>query len=237
VGAGLGAGLGAGAGLAAVLASGLPVGTAVATAGAGGLLGLIAGARRRRAARPARRSPVDPFAVGEPWRHDVRRALQARDRYRAAVRDVAPGPLRERLEAIGERVEDGVEACWRTARRGWELERAHGGTSAADLAARAGELEGRAAAGPADDPSLAEAAAAARRQHESLTRIDAAADDARRRLTVLAARLDEAATRAVELAVRADPASGTDPVAAGLGHDVDAVVDELEAVRRALDEV
>ena len=69
--------------------------------------------RRRRG-----RERIDPFGVGEPWRRFVRGALQAQTRYRQAVSGVAPGPLRERLDDIGRRIEQATEECWRMARRG-----------------------------------------------------------------------------------------------------------------------
>ena len=73
--------------------------------------------RRRR-----RRERIDPFGVGDPWRRSVQRALQAEARYRQAVSGVAPGPLRERLDDIGGRIEQATEECWRMARRGDALE-------------------------------------------------------------------------------------------------------------------
>lgn len=65
-----------------------------------------------------RRERIDPFGVGQPWRRFVQGALQAQARYRQAVGGVAPGPLRERLDDIGRRIEQATEECWRMARRG-----------------------------------------------------------------------------------------------------------------------
>lgn len=73
--------------------------------------------RRRR-----RRVRIDPFAVGEPWRHLVKGALQARARYDRAVGGVAAGPLRERLDDIGRRIEEGTRQCWEVAQRGCALQ-------------------------------------------------------------------------------------------------------------------
>lgn len=69
--------------------------------------------RRRR-----RRELIDPFGVGEPWRRFVQRALQAQARYHRAASGVAPGPLRERLDDIGRRIDQATQECWRVARRG-----------------------------------------------------------------------------------------------------------------------
>ena len=72
--------------------------------------------------RRSRRERIDPFGVGEPWRRFVQRALQAEARYQQAVSGVAPGPLRQRLDDIGGRIEQATQECWRLARRGDALE-------------------------------------------------------------------------------------------------------------------
>lgn len=77
---------------------------------------------RRRQRR--RRERIDPFGVGEPWRRFVQEALQAEARYRQAVSGVAAGPLRERLDDIGRRIEQATHECWRIARRGDALQEA-----------------------------------------------------------------------------------------------------------------
>lgn len=74
--------------------------------------------RWRRRPRPVR---IDPFGVGEPWRHFVREALQAQARYRHAVAGVAAGPLRERLDDVGRRIDEATRECWRVALQGEAL--------------------------------------------------------------------------------------------------------------------
>ena len=44
---------------------------------------------------------IDPFAVGEPWRHHVQGAIKARRRFDEALRS-ASGAQRQRLSEIGE---------------------------------------------------------------------------------------------------------------------------------------
>ena len=51
-------------------------------------------------------------------------------------------------------------------------------------------------------------------------------------LRLLNARLDEAVVRTIELSVQADDVADL----GGLGNDVDQMVDEMEALRRAIDE-
>jgi hypothetical protein len=89
--------------------------------------------------------------------------------------------------------------------------------------------EQEAGAGADADPRVA----ALRAQLSSAERMTATAADADARLRLLSARLDEAAARAVELSIGA----GTDADLAGLGSEVDEVVDQLEALRLALGEV
>src|ERR1700742_3389061 len=60
-------------------------------------------ARRRRAQRP-RPIRIDPWAFREPWRMYVRQALAAEARYEQAVAATRPGPLHDRLAALGVRV-------------------------------------------------------------------------------------------------------------------------------------
>jgi hypothetical protein len=75
--------------------------------------------------------------------------------------------------------------------------------------------------------------AALRAQVASAERMTATAADADDRLRLLSARLEESAARAVELSLGA----GTDADLAGLGSEVDEVVDQLESLRLALGEV
>lgn len=158
--------LGAAAGAGAAVA-GLPL-AAAAGIGAGAWAAGVAVVLGRRPAG----APIDPFAVGEPWRHFVRDALQAQARFRRTVGTVPPGPLRDRLDDIGARVDGAVAECWRIARHGHAIDRA-----LRDLS-----------------PSLPSQAATA-------ARLTAAASDARDRLRLVDARLDEAAARAAELAL------------------------------------
>ncbi|MGI8758377.1 MAG: hypothetical protein ACR2K0_03640, partial [Acidimicrobiales bacterium] len=69
------AGAGGGAALVASLGPIAAIGTGAVAYAVGAVLALA----RRRAAGP-RKERVDPFTVGEPWRHHVRGALQAQAR-------------------------------------------------------------------------------------------------------------------------------------------------------------
>lgn len=221
------------------LVAGLPV---VAVAGLG-ILAYVAGtvlslARRRRPPRPER---IDPFTVGETWRRYVRAALQAQARYRRAVGSVAPGPLRERLDEIGRRVDEGAQECWHIAQRGDALDDAvsalgTGRTGDALAAARRGGAGGGSSgiddAGPEDAGPQDALVRSLQAQVDAAARLTAVSSDARQRLAVLAARLDEAVATAVELSMQLGSAADS----GRLGSDVDHLVEDLAALRSALQE-
>lgn len=161
----------------------------------------------RRGSRRRRPERIDPFGVGEPWRRFVQNALQAQARYRRVVDGVASGPLRVRLDDIGRRIEQAAQECWRVAQRGDALDDA---VSMLD--------EG----GPK-------------------VRLAAMVTEAREQLARLEAALSQAVAGAVELSARSVADAGIDGLDADLGDDlggdVDRLVEEIAALRAALDEV
>lgn len=208
---------GAGTSAAIVMGAGLPV---VVAAGA------LAYAARVALAIPRDKSEhIDPRLLREPWRQFVAEALDARHRYDRAVATARPGPLRERLGEIGQRISTGVDECWRIARRGQELEEAlRQLEDPRHVQQRLEDARRRRA-----DQRLLQALQS---QIDSTQRILRVAGDTRDQLRLLDARLDEAVARAVELSLRADDVGDL----GGLGSDVDTLVGEMEALRQALDE-
>lgn len=201
-----------------------------------GLARFAAGGNAAGAGRAAR---IDPFAVKEPWRRPVQDALSARNRFTAALEDVRPGPLLERLEDLAQRVGDGVEEVWRAANQGQKLAEARRRVPTTTTEARLAETEARLAA-LGDDVLQADARDALERtgdalraQLESARRLDRTIDDARARLRLQNARLDESVARAVELSVHA----GGDEQLAGVAGEIELVVTDLEALRRGLEEL
>ncbi len=189
--------------------------------GSGGLVWFL---RKRNAGAAGRATaPVDPFGVGEPWRHHVAAALTAQKRYRAHVATIAAGPLQARMADIGRQVDRAVQECWEVARRGHQLDGTIRSLDGASLRARSE----RAAEGPEAD-SL-------RTQIESLDRIRATRDRTEQQLRTLQARMGELVARSAELT--SDLAGAGIDDASELGSAVDEVVTELEALRLAMREV
>ena len=215
----------AGAGAAGAILGGLPL---------IGVLGIAAVAWLVRVAtlmpRGRRGERIDPMSISDPWRTFVREALDSQRRYRRAVSAATAGPLRDRLVEIGERLDAGVQECWRVARRGDALVDAIGNLDA--VSARQ-ELETAQHAAKATPGEAQEATVRAlQSQLDSADRLVAVARDAQDRLRLLDARLDEAVARAVELSIQAEDVGEL----GGLGGDVDNLVNEMESLRTALEE-
>lgn len=210
-----------------IVAGAAPI--AAGVLGAAAYAGLVA-LRLPRSPAPA---PIRPGDVPEPWRRYVLEALDAEARFGRAVSRAPLGPLRERLEQIGDRVGQGVRECWRIARHGAALDEALQQLEPITrVQERLDRVEADLSGARAGDDRLAQMAASLRAQLDSTRRIARVARDARERLQLLDARLDEAVARAIELSL-----SAGDPAAlGGLTSDVDAIVGEMESLRLALEE-
>src|SRR5690606_15391901 len=140
---------------------------------------------------------IDPFTVGEPWRHYVQDALQARRRFDDAVHRARRGPLHDRLQEIQERVETGVREVWRIARKGHDLVDARKRLDPAGIRREIADAEARARRQPGE-ASLERTLESLRAQLGTVERLEGVIADADRRLRLLNARLDEAAARTIE---------------------------------------
>jgi hypothetical protein len=217
----------AGLGASAVIATGLPL-LAAPVAAVAAWAARVAVAIPRD--RPAER--IDPFTVSEPWRRFVVEALRAQVRYQQAVAATEPGPVRQRLESIGARIDEGVQEAWRIARRGAQLVDARATIDVADVRRELAAVEGQAGEGWARGSAVERTAAALRSQLDTADRLDRTIAEARSQLQLLDARLDESVARATELSVRIGDVDELGPV----GADVDDLVQEMEALRLALEE-
>jgi hypothetical protein len=212
----------AGAGASAAILIGLgPIGAVVL--GAGAFAGRVLAAVPRAPKRPG----INPKELDEPWRGLVQQILDASQRFDRALSGVQAGPLLDRLRQLGERLETGVDEAWRVARAGQQL---GAGRRQIDTAQIHAELQ-RARSAPRTERTD-QTIAAIQAQLDSAQRLDATINDTYDRLQLLDARLDEMVTRTVELSV-----TQTDPDAiGGLGDEVESIVDDMEALRQAVEE-
>jgi len=214
--------LGAGVGVLAAVA-GLPVVAAIA-------LGLVvyAGSVLVGLPRAAGRATIDPFTVGEPWRHFVRAAQRSQRQLTTTVRSTATGPLRDRLQGILERLDGALEESWRIAKRGDEIDHVVGGLDPTRLRSQLDTLRRQAGEPPTEHASAS--IASVESQLASADRLKALSASTADRLRLTQARLDELVSRAAEISVGA---GDTDHFA----NDVDDLVLELEALHLAVAEL
>jgi hypothetical protein len=216
-----------GVGTAATILTGMPV---LVAAG----VGVLAWGGRVLAAVPRDgRAKIHAGSLADPWRSYVASAQESKARFDRIVADMAGGPLRDRLVDLAARLEDGIAESWRIARRGNEITNALGRLDTLQAQTELAQLRAQIGARPS---GMHQATAAETQTLQSLEaqlqaadRLQTVATDARDHLRALDARLDELVARAVEVSVGA----GDTTV---LGHDVDALVTELEVLRVALDE-
>jgi hypothetical protein len=198
------------------------------TIGAGWVAGAGVALRQRRRLQRPRPERIDPFTVGEPWRQYVQQALSAQHRFERAVHATTPGPLRDRLSLVGQRLTDAISEVWRIASSADTIE---DGLSTIDTRGARHKLELLEASDDLD-PHNPATASALQAQLDTAARMQRVTTDAQNRLRVLDARLDELVARTVELSL-----GGSTAAVGGLGDDVEVLVQEMEALRQAVDEV
>jgi hypothetical protein len=222
----------AGAGMSVAILGGLPI-AAAAVVGAAVWAGRVAFAIPRK----PKQQRVDLSRLGEPWRSYVQDAQLAEARFQTALRQVRPGPLRERLQELDDRIGDGVRECYRIATRGQDLDVAMMTIDVrriqAELADCQLEQHRAATAGQPLSPSLRQTMEALQSQLASAQRIQAVGQQTRDRLRLLNAQMDEAVAQAVEVSVKGADLESLQPVRS----NVENVVVELEALRQGLEEV
>ncbi|MDW3218060.1 MAG: hypothetical protein R8F63_05550 [Acidimicrobiales bacterium] len=165
---------------------------------------------------------VDPFALREPWRFFVRDALSAQRQFADALAAAEDGPLRTRLLDVEGQLTHAVDVTWDVAQRGQQLTDARNRVKVA-------KLDRTLASTDSGDPRHS----AAQAQKDSYQRLRRREDDTRERLEVIAARLEETITRVGELATRTGGTIEIEQLAGQVGG----MVDELDSLRIALDEV
>jgi hypothetical protein len=219
--------LGGGAASVAILAGLWPLAPVAALVGWGVKVGLAIPRKNR--------STINPGKLPDPWRTYVLEAAKAAKRFDELVKTLPSGPLRAELSEVGRRVSEAVREAWEIANRGVKLDGARRDLGLSDAVNEIDRLRGerdlRAQQGLNVD-SIDRTINAVQRQLAAGQRVESAAFEARDRLRVLNAQLDEAVAAVVEMSLRP---SG-DRSAVAIRGQVDGIVDELEALRLALDE-
>ncbi|MGH9228710.1 MAG: hypothetical protein ACRD07_08265 [Acidimicrobiales bacterium] len=180
---------------------------------------------RRRKAPDDPLARVDPRATSPRFAAAVAEALETRRRYRELLDGLRPGPVRERLVRTGEGLDAGVLAVWDTASRATEIER-----TLATLDPERVTAEYKRAKRAGDEPDVE---AVLGRRFVSVQRLLNTLDDTDDRLRLLDARLGAAVAHAAEVALDVTGFGAADALDAELAG----VVEELAALRSALDEL
>lgn len=181
-------------------------------------------------AMPKRRvvGTIDPFTVSEPWRQFVQAAQRSRRQLHQTVTNTSTGPLRDRLQDIADRLDNGLEESWAIARRGDEIDGIIRALDPTRLRSRLDTLRRQQTDLPTDN--LTAAIASVENQLASADRLKALSAGTADRLRLTQARLDELVSRAVEVSVGASDTTD-------FAHDVDELVLELEAMHQAVQEL
>lgn len=166
---------------------------------------------------------VDRAAVPPRLMAVVDQALACAHRYRALTAARPPGPVRDRVEAMGASVDAGALAVYDTALRAAHLDQVAATLDPDAVTAAYKEARRRDA-----DAALVETH---RARFESVQRILNARDEIDGPLELLEARLEATVARVAELAL--EPAADLDAVAVDLAD----VTDGLTALRSGLDEL
>ncbi len=222
-----------GAGAAVGIVATAPV--AVPLAAAGAVIGGLVGLGIRVAVALPRNEPadkIDPFAVSEPWRHAVIDAVKSRARFTQAVKTFRDGPLKASVSAIDDRLDDAVNECFRVALQGQLVADGRKNINdrevAAELAQARAQGDGRSDQTETRNRRIESLEA----QLQTAHRMDDLIESTKDQLDLLNARLDEAVTRAIELSV-----SNQGAEVGALGSDVDGIVDDLQSLRLAMEDV
>lgn len=82
------------------------------------VVGAIAAVAAVQQVRRIKLTEIDPYAVREPWRGYVQRAVAARKQFDLIVDGASAGPLRQRLSEVGANVAAGEAEAFRLAKLG-----------------------------------------------------------------------------------------------------------------------
>ena len=192
--------------------------------------------RRRRQPESGPLSHVRPEEVAPRWRPAVEAALGHRQRFDEVRQLVPDGPVRDRVDSLGGRVDAGVVAVWDLVQRGRVAERV---LQTIDPDAAMDQLKNArrrlaAAEERGDDPdALSREVEVLAGRHASAQRVWNEVEALGGRLDALDARLGTVVAHAAELAAGTAVTGPLDTAVA----DLDAAIDSLAATRAALAEL
>jgi hypothetical protein len=169
-----------------------------------------------------------PGRMEAPWSGFVDNALVAQRRCRDSVARTRPGPFRDALESIVQRIDGCVDECRAIAGRGNSLALLRRTIDTASIDRAFAEVNDQPA-----NPRAAQTLAALQAQRSTADRIGATVADVYSQLQLLDARLGEAAIRVLELSAEADAVTAPPSLS---GH-VDTLLADMEALRLAVDEL
>ncbi|HTO01021.1 MAG TPA: hypothetical protein VL068_10130 [Microthrixaceae bacterium] len=180
--------------------------------------------------RSPQRPKVEAKGLDEPWRSLLEEVIDAGHRFDRALSGIVPGPLKDRLTLMGERLRTGIDEASRIAHAGNQLS---SGRKQIDTARIRSELA--VASSGTKTPRSEQTINAIKSQLSSAERLDATIAETLDKLRLLDARIDETVTRAIELSVSQ---SDTDDLGSlgGLGSEVESIVNDMEALRQAVEE-
>ncbi|MFT6292505.1 MAG: hypothetical protein ACJAR2_003122 [Ilumatobacter sp.] len=191
------------------------------------VLAVLVGLSLLRSIRGDSAAKIDPFGVSEPWRHFVLGAQRAGTKLHTTVDTADEGPLRNRMLAIVERSDTGLEETWRIAKRGDQIDETVRRLDPTALRLKHASLTTRRNATPT--PDLVAAVTSVEKQLASADRLTAQSARTADTLRLAQTRLDEIVSRAAEVSIGAGDTDRYE-------HDVDDLVIELEALRQAVEE-
>jgi chromosome segregation ATPase len=206
---------------AAILLSLNPIG--VVLVGAGALAARVLASVPRNPQRPR----ISPGSLVEPWSSLMAGILDGRKRFGTATRDMQTGPLNDRLMELGERLQAGVDEAWRIAVAGNQLSTARRQIDSNSISAELQQAQTATRTQRSDQTIQALQA-----QLSAAQRLDLTINDTYDQLRLLDARLDEMVTRTIELSV----SQATPSQLGSLGTEVDSIVNDMEALRQAVEE-
>jgi hypothetical protein len=163
----------------------------------------------------------DPFTVQEPWRQFVQGAQGAAVKLQLTIDAASDGPVKDRMEAVREKLEHGMGETWQIARRGHEIDQAVHRLDPTALRSKLDTLQQQ------DDADAL--IASVESQLASVDRLKEQSTRTSNRLRLAQTRVDELVARAAEISIGAGDTDAYE-------HDVEDLVVELEGLRLAVEE-